>query len=104
MPSENGPGQDEPEASVRTTSDKKVRANRENARNSTGPRTEEGKRRSSRNAEKHGALSMIVEPISKGPCQHDGEMISGWTTKPLRGPGLNSRSGSPCILRSPGSG
>ena len=36
------------------TSTKQVQANRENAKLSTGPRTEEGKKRTSRNALKHG--------------------------------------------------
>jgi hypothetical protein len=38
-------------------SSKKLEANRRNALKSTGPRTETGKRRVSRNAEKHGMFS-----------------------------------------------
>lgn len=40
------------------TSPHKLAANRENARHSTGPRTPEGKQRSSLNALKHGVLAM----------------------------------------------
>jgi hypothetical protein len=39
---------------------KKLAANRRNAERSTGPRTEEGKRRSRRNAIKHGMLSSVL--------------------------------------------
>lgn len=45
------------EISPKTTSTSKLQANRENAQKSTGPRTTQGKRSSSRNAEKHGLLS-----------------------------------------------
>jgi hypothetical protein len=47
-------------------SDRKRRANRANAKKSTGPRTSEGKRRSSRNAVKHGLLSDHLV-ITAGP-------------------------------------
>lgn len=40
-----------------STSAKRVQANRENARKSTGPKTEQGKASSSRNSIKHGVLS-----------------------------------------------
>ena len=39
------------------TSQKKLEANRQNAKRSTGPRTDEGKARASRNALKHGVLA-----------------------------------------------
>lgn len=39
---------------AKKTSEAKIRANRENAKKSTGPRTEEGKNRAKRNAVKHG--------------------------------------------------
>lgn len=42
-------------------SDRQIRANRLNARKSTGPRTFAGKERSSRNAHKHG-LSLPLSP------------------------------------------
>ena len=42
------------------TSEKQIEANRQNARKSTGPRTQEGKDRVSNNAVKHGLLSQDV--------------------------------------------
>ena len=47
-----------------TASDRKCQANRANAQKSTGPRSPEGKRRSSRNALKHGLLSSQVVRVS----------------------------------------
>ena len=45
------------------TSDRKIAANRENAKKSTGPRTEAGLRRSRRNALRHGlAIDLRSEP------------------------------------------
>jgi hypothetical protein len=41
-------------------SDKQLAANRENAQKSTGPRTEEGKRRSSLNATRHGLTGQVI--------------------------------------------
>ena len=46
------------------TSAKQVHANRENAKHSTGPRTEEGKQRTARNAIKHGFRAK--EPLIPG--------------------------------------
>jgi len=42
------------------TTEAKLRANRKNAQNSTGPKTERGKRNASRNAVKHGIFSSVV--------------------------------------------
>lgn len=43
---------------------KQFEANRRNALKSTGPRTEDGKRRASRNAVRHGLTAeTVVEPI-----------------------------------------
>ena len=60
------------------TSTKQVQANRENAKLSTGPRTEEGKRRTSRNAIKHGFRAK--EPLIPGEdpeefAEHNAELI-----------------------------
>jgi hypothetical protein len=41
-------------------SEARLRANRENAKNSTGPRTDEGKKRSSLNATRHGILAQVI--------------------------------------------
>ena len=45
-------------------SERQIAANRENAKRSTGPRTEAGKLRSSRNAFKHGLSSPGLGPFS----------------------------------------
>ena len=50
-------------------SQKKLEANRRNAQQSTGPRTEEGKRTSSMNAVKHGLLAQGV--ITRGDYRED---------------------------------
>ena len=42
------------------TSLQQIEANRRNAQNSTGPRTEAGKQRSSRNAVRHGLTAETV--------------------------------------------
>jgi hypothetical protein len=48
-------------------SEAKLRANRENAKKSTGPKTPQGKRNSSRNSWKHGILSKVVVAASEEP-------------------------------------
>ena len=46
------------------TSAQKIRANRANARASTGPRTAEGRNRSARNARRHGlSLPVLTDPV-----------------------------------------
>ena len=46
------------------TTEKQTAANRENAKNSTGPRTSEGKRKARRNAFRHGLTAeTLIEPI-----------------------------------------
>jgi hypothetical protein len=46
------------------TSLKQIEANRRNAKNSTGPRSEAGKQRSSRNAVRHGLTAeTVIEPL-----------------------------------------
>jgi len=53
----------------RPISERKLQANRANAKRSTGPRTEAGKAASRRNALKHGILSCAVDlpPVTTGP-------------------------------------
>ena len=51
--------------------EKQIRANRENAKKSTGPRTPEGKARSSRNARKHGRLSTDAVIPGEDPAEFD---------------------------------
>ena len=60
------------------TSTKQVQANRENAKLSTGPRTEEGKKRTSRNALKHGFRAK--DPLIPGEdpeefARHGAELV-----------------------------
>lgn len=52
----------------RLVSAKQIRANQENSRHSTGPRTPEGRERSSRNSLKHGCYAGI-QPIDRGHLQ-----------------------------------
>lgn len=47
-----------------SVSDRKLAANRENAKKSTGPQTERGKTRSSKNAYKHGFFAKPLYPTS----------------------------------------
>src|SRR3954454_23301062 len=46
--------------SKRPISEERLRANRENAKKSTGPRTPEGKQRSSLNGTRHGILAQVI--------------------------------------------
>ena len=62
--------EDEPFPAERP-SQKQIRANRENAKKSTGPRTEAGKKRSSQNARKHGIFVAKIEPVQDGPIGED---------------------------------
>jgi hypothetical protein len=48
------------------TSERKIRTNRANARASTGPKTAEGRARSTRNARRHGlSLPVLADPASQ---------------------------------------
>ncbi len=51
--------------------DRQLQANRENAKNSTGPRTPEGKARSSKNALKHGLLAADSVIPGEDPADFD---------------------------------
>ncbi len=52
-------------------SDKQIAANRSNALLSTGPRTEEGKRRSSLNAMRHGITGQVTSMTDEDRAAHD---------------------------------
>jgi hypothetical protein len=52
---------------TKPTTDKQIAANQRNAQKATGPKTKEGKARSSRNAEIHGAYSRELHPFDSGP-------------------------------------
>ncbi len=65
---------DQPSAK-RPVSNKQRTANRSNARHSTGPKTEAGKARSSRNATTHGAYAMAA-PIPSGPFIEDSDEVA----------------------------
>ena len=60
---------------ARRVSDRKARANVENARRSTGPRTEAGKRASSMNALKHGGYARASVAIPRGRFAEDPEEV-----------------------------
>lgn len=59
--------------------DKQISANRQNAENSTGPRTEHGKRRSRRNAIRHGLTAETVIDFLEDPVDYKAleEAING---------------------------
>jgi hypothetical protein len=65
----NGLAQPNKPNPVATVSERKLKANRENAKKSTGPKTPRGKAFSGRNALKHGLLAMDV--LSKAPFQRE---------------------------------
>ncbi len=61
------------------TPQRKIEANRRNAQKSSGPRTSEGKRRSSRNAVKHGLLArhvVLTDHANEDPREFD-ELLEG---------------------------
>src|SRR5438552_17698912 len=63
------------------SSDKKVNANRENAQHSTGPRTPEGKQRSSFNATRHGLTGQVnvrTEEAQKARDAHTEGFFQSW--------------------------
>src|ERR1022692_1380495 len=61
-----------------TISERKLKANRENAKKSTGPKTPRGKAYSARNAIKHGLFSDTMDFISHGEDPKEyGEVLNG---------------------------
>jgi len=67
--------------------EKQIAANRENAKKSTGPRTDEGKHRVSRNGLKHGLLSKVCVIPGEDPADYD-KHLSGfqdqyWPSNPF---------------------
>lgn len=57
---------------------RRLEANRRNARSSTGPRSTEGKARSSQNSLKHGLYQTDASAILRGPFAEDPEEILGF--------------------------
>ena len=63
------------------TSERKIRANRANARASTGPKTAEGRARSIRNAHRHGlSLPVLADPASSQEVEELAREIAGPST------------------------
>ena len=60
------------------TSERKIRANRANARASTGPKTADGRARSIRNAHRHGlSLPVLADPASSQEVEELAREIAG---------------------------
>jgi hypothetical protein len=72
------PDDDEAADERLTTSDARLRANRANAKKSTGPRTEEGKQRSSINALVHGGYARSRRALTWGPLGEDAEEVDAF--------------------------
>lgn len=91
-PDGSGPSQTHDTLRVkRPISDRKLQANRANAKRSTGPRTEAGKVASRRNALKHGILSLAIDlpPLTpKVDLPSSKEGGSSIYTSPPAGSGL----------------
>jgi hypothetical protein len=69
--SHDGEVDDQHQPRRKTMSDAAITANRKNAQRSTGPKTEEGKARSSQNAQTKGIYTRTAWPISTGPYAED---------------------------------
>lgn len=64
-------------------SERKINANRNNARAGTGPRTASGKAKASRNSKKHGlSLSVRADPSLLGELHDLGKAIAGGNASP----------------------
>jgi hypothetical protein len=60
------------------TSERKVTANRANARASTGPRTRQGKIRSAQNARRHGfSVSVLTDPLLSEDAENLAHALAG---------------------------
>jgi hypothetical protein len=78
-PGANGTAQSAKPNQLATISDRKLRANRENAKKSTGPKTRQGKAYSQKNALKHGLFCRHLtdfEALTEDPQEYQ-EMLSG---------------------------
>jgi hypothetical protein len=65
------------------TSARKIRANRANAKASTGPRTTHGKSRAAQNARRHGlSLSIIADPTLSAEAENLALEIAGEDANP----------------------
>ena len=67
------PGDISSDGNAGTTSQKKIEANRQNARLSSGPTSVEGKKTSSRNAAKHGLLTKDIVITARGNKEDQAE-------------------------------
>jgi hypothetical protein len=60
------------------TSQRQLKANRANARTSTGPRTRQGKLRSAQNARQHGlSVSVLTDPLLSKDAENLAREIAG---------------------------
>src|SRR5689334_19333212 len=65
------------------TNARQLKANRLNAQASTGPKTRQGKRRSSKNARRHGlSLSVLSDPLLSQEAEQLAQQIAGEGARP----------------------